>query len=191
MTAQSRTPKTRIHQEDLGQALGIAPDRKYEADGGPALIAYLDILRRWSVEVLADLQEMMDRVAFNYLIGNADAHAKNTSLLHGREGIRLAPAYDLLSTLVYDHLPPDMAVAINGMYDGNALRAVHWQKEFSRLGLNEDLYGTRFAALADRVTKAIPSAREQLQRRRVGNGVLDGIVSRITERARLLHDLRS
>lgn len=182
---------TRIHQEDLCQALGIAPDRKYEADGGPALSAYLDILRRWSVEVLADQQEMMDRVAFNYLIGNADAHAKNTSLLHGREGIRLAPAYDLLSTLVYDHLPPAMAVAINGMYDGNALRAVHWKKEFSRLGLNEDLYGARFVALADRVTKAVPSAREQLQRWAAGNGVLDGIVSRITERARFLRDLRS
>jgi serine/threonine-protein kinase HipA len=182
---------TRIHQEDLCQALGIAPDRKYEADGGPALSAYLDILRRWSVEVLADQQEMMDRVAFNYLIGNADAHAKNTSLLHGREGIRLAPAYDLLSTLVYEHLPPDLAVAINGMYDGNALRAVHWKKEFSRLGLNEDLYGTRFAALATRVTKAIPTAREQLQRWGAGNGVLDRIVARITERARLLNDLRS
>lgn len=182
---------TRIHQEDFCQALGIAPDRKYEADGGPALSAYLQILRRWSVEVLADQQELMDRVAFSYLIGNADAHAKNTSLLHGREGIRLAPAYDLLSTLVYDHLPPDMAVAINGMHDGNALRAVHWKKEFSRLGLNEGLYGNRFAALAERVTGAIPSAREQLRRWGSGNGVLDGIISRVAERARLLHELRS
>lgn len=182
---------TRIHQEDLCQALGIAPDLKYEADGGPGLGACLGILRRWSVDVLTDQQEMMDRVAFNYVIGNADAHAKNTSLLHGREGIRLAPAYDLLSTLVYDHLPPGMAVAINGMYDGNALRAVHWKKEFSRLGLNESLYGNRFAALAERVTRAIPSARERLQRWGAGNGVLDGIVSRIAERARLLHDLRS
>ena len=181
----------RIHQEDFCQALGIAPDLKYEADGGPALSAYLEILRRWSVEVLADQQELMDRVAFNYVIGNADAHAKNTSLLHGREGIRLAPAYDLLSTLVYDHLPPDMAVSINGMYDGNALRVVHWKKEFSRLGLNEGLYGNRFAALAERVTRAIPSAREQLQRWGAGNGVLDGIVSRIAERAALLRDLGS
>ncbi len=181
--AGAGTQATRIHQEDICQALGIAPDRKYEADRGPGLNDYLQILRRWSVDVLADQQELMDRVAFNYLVGNADAHAKNTSLLHGVEGIRLAPAYDLLSTLAYGHLSPAMAVAINGMYDGDALRAVHWRKSFRQLGLNEALYGNRCAALAARVTEVLPGAREQLRLWGVGNGVLDGIASRVAERA--------
>lgn len=189
--AGAGTNVTRIHQEDFCQALGIAPDLKYEVDGGPGLAAYLDVLRRWSVEVLADQHELLDRVAFNYVVGNADAHAKNTSLLHAHDGIRLAPAYDLLSTLVYDHLPADMSVAINGMYDGNALRAVHWKKAFRQLGLNEELYGNRSAALAERVAQSIPAARDQLQQWGVGNGVLDVVASRIAERARVLQELKS
>jgi len=36
---------------------------------------------------------------FNLIIGNADAHAKNFSLLHIDGAIRLAPLYDLLSTV--------------------------------------------------------------------------------------------
>lgn len=189
--AGAGTDVTRIHQEDFCQALGVMPDRKYEADRGPGLGNYIEILRHWSVEVLADQQELMDRVAFNYLIGNADAHAKNTSLLHGVEGIRLAPAYDLLSTLAYDHLSPAMAVAINGMYDGDALRAVHWKKSFRQLGLNEALYGNRLAAVAERVTEALPRARERLRSWSAGNGVLDRIMARVAERAGRLGELRS
>lgn len=180
----------RVHQEDLCQALGLAPDRKYEADRGPGLADYVSILRRWSVDVLSDLPELMDRIAFNYLIGNSDAHAKNTSLLHTSEGIRLAPAYDLLSTLAYPHLSTAMAVAINNMYDGNALRPIHWQKTFQQLELNEALYGARFAALAERVTVAVPGAREQLRVWGVRNGVLDGVIARVVDRAELLQALR-
>jgi len=41
-------------------------------------------------------------VLFNYLMDNCDAHAKNYSDLQGVSGVRLAPAYDPLSTVVYD-----------------------------------------------------------------------------------------
>lgn len=180
----------RVHQEDFCQALGLAPDRKYEADGGPGLGEYVSILKQWSVDVLADLLELMDRVAFNYLIGNSDAHAKNTSLLHTPQGIRLAPAYDILSTLAYPHLSTAMAVAINKMYDSTALQPVHWKKTFQQLELNQAMYGERFAALAERVTAAVPGAREQLRLWGVRNGVLDDVIARVVERAGLLQALR-
>ncbi|WP_305807301.1 HipA domain-containing protein, partial [Stenotrophomonas sp. YIM B06876] len=38
---------------------------------------------------------------FNYLIGNADAHAKNMSVLVSDRGYRLAPFYDLLCVRAY------------------------------------------------------------------------------------------
>lgn len=41
-------------------------------------------------------------LVFNVLVGNGDNHLKNLSFLVDHEGIRLAPAYDLLSTAVYE-----------------------------------------------------------------------------------------
>ena len=40
---------------------------------------------------------------FNYLIGNTDNHIKNLSLLYSEDlkSIRLAPAYDIVSTVIY------------------------------------------------------------------------------------------
>jgi len=180
----------RVHQEDFCQALAVSPLRKYEADGGPDLAAYLDLVRRWSVDVLSDQTELMDRVAYSYLIGNADAHAKNLSLLHSAAGIRLAPAYDLLSTAVYPHLKKDMALSINRMFDGNALRPIHWKKAFSQLGLSERLYAERFAALAERVLAAVPDARAELDSWVLRNGVLDGVVAVVSARAEVLKGLR-
>jgi serine/threonine-protein kinase HipA len=36
----------RLHQEDFCQALGIPPERKYAAEGGPRFKAGFDLLRR-------------------------------------------------------------------------------------------------------------------------------------------------
>jgi len=173
----------RIHQEDFCQALGAPSRLKYEKDGGPSARNYLDLVRRWSADVLADQNELLDRIAFNYLIGNADAHAKNFSLLHTNEGIRLAPAYDLLSTFAYPHLSREMATAINGIFESRALQPVHWHKWFNQLEVSARLYSERYAALADRVAKAVPDARGDMQAWNLGNGVLDATVALINERA--------
>lgn len=41
-------------------------------------------------------------LVFNLLVGNGDNHLKNISFLVDASGIQVAPAYDLLSTAVYD-----------------------------------------------------------------------------------------
>jgi len=71
----------RLHQEDFCQALGLRTDAKYEAHGGPKVADYLKLLANWSSNVPVDQAEIVDRVGFSYLVGNADAHAKNHSLL--------------------------------------------------------------------------------------------------------------
>jgi serine/threonine protein kinase HipA of HipAB toxin-antitoxin module len=59
-----------------------------------------DLLARNSRRPLPDKRELLPRVLFNYLIGNA--HAKNASLLYGQlddpPAPRLAPFYDLACT---------------------------------------------------------------------------------------------
>jgi serine/threonine-protein kinase HipA len=89
----------RIHQEDFCQATGMLPAQKYEQDSGPSLRRIARILSEAHPD---SLESLLRAVTLNVLIGNGDAHAKNFSLLHDRNGaLRLAPLYDLLSTLMY------------------------------------------------------------------------------------------
>ena len=179
----------RVHQEDFCQALGVPGRLKYEKDGGPDVSRYLALLRRWSADVADDVAQLVDLIAFNYLIGNADAHAKNFSLLH-RNGLRLAPAYDLLSTHVYDHLTKEMATSINGMFDSRAIKPVHWRKEIERLDLSVRLYARRLASLADRVEKGAPAARAQFEGGSVADKQIEQIIGLIRERASVLRGIQ-
>jgi serine/threonine-protein kinase HipA len=89
----------RLHQEDFCQATGTQPRNKYQEAGGPSLRRMADILRSVDPE---SLPRLLQGVTLNVLIANGDAHAKNFSLLHERPGVlRLAPLYDLMTTLVY------------------------------------------------------------------------------------------
>ena len=91
----------RIHQEDFCQATATAPDLKYEDNGGPSLKRIASILE--SVAVPGSLEALLSAVTVNTMLGNGDAHAKNFSLLHNRNGsLQLAPLYDLISTLCYE-----------------------------------------------------------------------------------------
>jgi serine/threonine-protein kinase HipA len=183
--ADSRT--RRLHQEDFCQALGMPSYRKYEKDGGPGLRDYLDLIRRYSSRVIDDEPQLMDRIAFNYVIGNADAHAKNFALLYPELGVgRLAPAYDLISTHVYDHLTHDMATSINGIYDSRGILPVHWQKEFVRLGLRERLYASRMNELADRIHVALPKALEWIADKGAQHRLIDSIAGLVSERLSIL-----
>jgi len=56
----------------------------------------------------ADMIEFTRRLTFNTLIGNADMHLKNWSMIYpDRRNAALAPAYDFVSTIAY--IPDDKA----------------------------------------------------------------------------------
>lgn len=90
-----------LHQFDGCQLLGHGAGWKYQRQGElvsiPKLVAALRQLPVRGVDLLQVQQWAM----FNYLIGNADAHAKNISVLVDDTGYRLAPFYDLLCVRVY------------------------------------------------------------------------------------------
>lgn len=184
-----RTPGgQRLHQEDLCQALGVPSRLKYEADGGPGQREYLVLLTRHSADPLEDRLALLERIALCYLIANDDMHAKNFALLYTPK-VRLAPAYDLLSTGIYPHLKREMGAAVNGMYDAEQLRAIHWRKHFKRVGVSEELFAARFASLARRVVAAVPRARAQISEWDIASGTTDKIVAIIERRAARLAEL--
>lgn len=90
-----------LHQLDGCQLLGHGAGWKYQRQGGLASIPKLvEAMRALPVRG-ADLLQLQHWVMFNYLIGNADAHAKNISVLVDNKGYRLAPFYDLLCVKAY------------------------------------------------------------------------------------------
>jgi len=71
----------RLHQEDFCQALGFTSARKYASDGGPTFRDCFALIRRVTTRPAADVLKLLDAALFNAVVGNADAHAKNFSLL--------------------------------------------------------------------------------------------------------------
>ncbi len=92
----------RVHQEDGCQATAAPPGLKYEEQGGPALRDFADVIRNFGDP--RDVTHLLRRTTFNMAVGNADAHAKNFSVLHepGIPAVRLAPLYDVLSTIALE-----------------------------------------------------------------------------------------
>jgi len=92
----------RVHQEDGCQATMMPPGMKYEEQGGPALRDFASVLRNFGDP--SDVTRLLRRTTFNIAIGNADAHAKNFSVLHPPDTptVRLAPVYDVLSTIALE-----------------------------------------------------------------------------------------
>ncbi len=93
---------SRVHQEDICQALGVLSSSKYQSDGGPTPARIIEVLRTHSARAQADVATFVDALIFNWLIAGTDAHAKNYSLLIAAgTRVRLAPLYDVASVLPY------------------------------------------------------------------------------------------
>lgn len=150
----------RLHQEDFCQALGIPPEFKYEAEGGPILTACFNLARQKSIRSGKDVLSLVNWVIFNYLTGNSDAHGKNISLLLLPEGPVLAPSYDLISTRIYAHygLASNLAMKIGGVSDPDAVQKRHWEQFAGEIGVKPRLVLLRIAEMA----KSIEAARLNL-----------------------------
>ena len=86
-----------VHTEDFAQVFELYPEKKYDR------ASYRNIAEVLWTETGADgVAEFIRRLVFNALIGNADMHLKNWSLIYpdGRQAA-LAPGYDFVSTIAY------------------------------------------------------------------------------------------
>jgi serine/threonine-protein kinase HipA len=178
---------SRLHQEDLCQALGIIPEHKYSAEGGPTFKVAFDFVRRATTRPALAILALLDAAIFNVIIGNADAHGKNFSLLYD-DGWHLAPFYDLLSTVAYQDLSPTFAMKIGGCGTLEEIASATWPKFAREIGMAAPYVRGRVQALAN-------AAREHVQRVAtdllINASALDGretrrFVDLITTRAELL-----
>lgn len=130
-----RTPEGgRVHMEDFAQVFGQFPEDKNKA------VSYANIARvLWAETGEQGAYEFIRRLAFSVLIGNADMHLKNWSLLYpGARTPVLSPAYDFVSTLPY--IPGDkLALTLGGSRDLSVISPDPIRRLTERAGMPLDL----------------------------------------------------
>lgn len=154
----------RLHQEDLAQALDIPALAKYERPGDGYLNRVTALIRDYSADPIQDQLRIWDLCIYNYLIGNTDNHIKNLSLLYSPDlrAIRLAPAYDLVSTVIYRDVAESMSVAIDGHLDLHEISRASYGNAAAASGLGRAMVLRQFDALAERLEGALYAAVEEL-----------------------------
>lgn len=150
----------RVHQEDFCQALGIPPEHKYASEGGPTFQTSFALLRRAAMIPAPAVLALLDAAIFNLIVGNADAHGKNFSLLYQGGVTTLAPFYDLLSTLSYPQLSPRLAMKIAKKATLEEIGPTAWPAFAEDAGLAAPFVRRRVGELAAAVlAQAAPVSR--------------------------------
>ena len=175
----------RLHQEDFCQALGVAPEYKYQNEGGPDLTQCFDLIRKATRPSAPQVLRLLDYVIFNALIGNHDAHAKNFSLIYTRRGTVLAPLYDTLSTAVYANLTDKMAMKIGSKYKFTEVQKQHWEQFAQAAGLSPVQVKKRILTLASLLPSEAVSLRHELTTQDLNHDILSEIVGIIERRCQL------
>ena len=121
-------PIRRLHQEDFCQALGVPAERKYQQEGGPTVVQSAALIRNCTPIPAQELPRLIRAVAFNWIVGNCDAHGKNYSLLYDRGAPTLAPLYDIVSTVAFRELTTRLAMSIDGARDLEEVDDESWVK---------------------------------------------------------------
>ncbi|QYH35291.1 type II toxin-antitoxin system HipA family toxin [Salinibacterium sp. M195] len=149
----------RLHQEDLCQALGVTPAKKYQrTEGGPGVGDFATLTERFPIA--SDRREASGEFfaafVFNVVIGGTDAHAKNYSLLLENETVALAPLYDLATYAPYrtDDEVVLLPMNVNGKYRSDAISTADLVKVGARLRVPTD----QAVAIVDRMRNGAVTA---------------------------------
>lgn len=172
----------RIHQEDFCQAQGKHPNLKYQNDGGPSVEDIANTIWAVSSDALTDIQRFADALLLNFLISGTDAHAKNFSLLlAGNNQVRLAPIYDIASSLPYPRqISPHkakLAMKIGTEYHLKKIKPKHWQTCAKQLRLPSVALLERLRDMCQRIEQTAPHIAKNLK----ADGLLHPIIGTLSD----------
>ncbi len=179
----------RLPQEDMCQALGVSPLRKYQADGGPGISEIMEILSHSDHAEHDKAQFFRAQIIF-WLMAATDGHAKNFSIATGPQGrYHLTPLYDVLSAwpligngnnqIAWQKCKLAMAVrGSSNYYQIYRIQRRHWIKQGEMTGLSKQQVETiiediifRTPDVIDRVNGLLPAPFPQELADRVTDGI--------------------
>ena len=173
----------RLHQEDFCQLLKCRPEIKYQDQGGPSIVDCTRVLQTLRLPA-SDVMSFIDRVVFNFLIGNGDAHGKNFSVLYRTRAPRLAPVYDALCTTVYPAIAKKMAMKFDGKFEFRWVTPSKIARTFARAGIGEkavfDSIARQIAALRKNLP-ALSDLAESAHPSPIYHDIIQGIFARIRQ----------
>jgi len=181
----------RLHQEDFCQALGVIPEMKYEQEGGPGFQGCFRLVEEWSDEPILDTLSLLNWALFNFLIGNADSHAKNLSFLYAGGTVRLAPFYDLLSTAVYPRISNRFAMKMGGQKDPRYLMATHLAGFAAEAGIEPRTVKAQLLELCGKVGGMIGPLADIYRKAGQRSLIVEDIIRVVEQRLRKAHSLIS
>ncbi len=143
----------RLHQEDFCQALGIPPENKYPSEGGPGFKDCFDLVRQACTAPAPSILALLDAAIFNVILGNADAHGKNFSLLYAHGSISLTPLYDLLCTVAYPELSTKFSMRVATRATLEEFRPDTWEQFAAAVGIAAPYTRRRVRELAQSMSE--------------------------------------
>ncbi|MBI2174901.1 MAG: HipA domain-containing protein [Candidatus Omnitrophica bacterium] len=146
-----RMGKEKIHQENFYQIL----EKKDKYAGSLEEIGKK--LKDISAVPGLDVQLFFERIVLNFLIGNGDAHFQNYSMTYKDEGVRLAPAYDLVCTKLVIPNEEDSALTLHGKRNG--LTRNDFDALADDLEIPEKIRYQKFAGKLNRMKQLIAASR--------------------------------
>jgi serine/threonine-protein kinase HipA len=152
----------RVHQEDGCQALGIAPDEKYQRaeQDPPSYRALAGVLAQHAGDPQAELARLAEVMVFTVALGNTDAHARNHSFLHLGGRVALAPLYDAAPTVEFV-ATRSVALWVAGQPLLSALTRRHLYDEAASWGLAAERACSIVDGLLGRLDAAFATAAAQ------------------------------
>jgi serine/threonine-protein kinase HipA len=155
----------RLHQEDLCQALGMPPYRKYEWNArvrlqGPSMA---DLFQAVSTgpRTLPNRLALLDMVIFNVICRNVDAHAKNYSIIHRGQVPEMAPLYDVMCGTIYEGITLNLPQKIADQQRGGQIHGRHWARMAEAIGMAPPQVRRRVETLANKALVKISTVSEE------------------------------
>ncbi len=174
----------RLHQEDFCQALDVSPENKYAGEGGPGFQLCFDLVRRACTTPAPAILRLLDAAIFNTILGNADAHGKNFSLLYTSQASDLAPLYDLLCTAAYPELSPSLAMRIAKRATIEAFRPDTWDRFAEDVGIGAPYTRRRAHALAQTMSAQAPRVAMAIAAYGLDAAALNAFADLVQDRAK-------
>lgn len=180
----------RLHQEDFCQAMSVPPELKYEDEGGPGIDRSLGLIQRVAAQPAADRLAFIKMQIFHFLVGNADAHAKNFALLHaiGPAAPTLAPLYDVVCTAAYPSLTKRIAMSVGERNLPDTIRLKHWLTLVPQSKASQQLLIKELSLLATITLEEAEALHADLKHSELDHPVLRTVLKVIRTRSKQILD---
>lgn len=176
----------RLPQEDICQALGVPPSKKYESDKGPGILQILDFLNGSASPREDRLRFLKTEIVF-WLLAAVDGHAKNFSIFITPGGFNLTPLYDVMSVSPYPEFSKHkiklaMALGDSRHYKIKEIMPRHFYQTAKKSGIKMEDVEEIFQDLRTRLDHALETVVKLAEKQSMPPATYDPIIDDVREK---------